>query len=181
MSIELEEGEKLIREAHRHWFVIFKSAVALVIAALIPLAFLVATGVVTEISGETIANAAPPALFLYSIWLLALWMFFFIEWTDYYLDLWYVTDRRVIVVNQKGFFNREVISLRFDNIQNVEIDVGGVIATLLKFGDIHVQTAGTNEKMGLMDTANAVIVKNHILELQQKAKTAPQKVEVVSD
>jgi hypothetical protein len=77
----------------------------------------------------------------YVIWLLAIWLRFFIVWTNYYLDVWYVTEKRIIDVDQKALFNREVSNLRFDRIQDVTLQVRGVVATFLDYGDIRVQTA----------------------------------------
>jgi uncharacterized membrane protein YdbT with pleckstrin-like domain len=71
-----------------------------------------------------------------------LWLSFFINWTKYYLDVWYVTEKRIIAVDQRGIFNRGISNLRFDKIQDVTIDVKGFIATLLNYGNVKVQTAG---------------------------------------
>jgi uncharacterized membrane protein YdbT with pleckstrin-like domain len=97
-------------------------------------------------------NVPALILFFYSLWLLFLWASFFVQWTKYYLDVWYVTEKRIIDVAQKKIFDREISNLRFDKIQDVTIDVHGFIPTLLGFGNIKVQTAGEDNKDFMMDT-----------------------------
>ena len=69
----------------------------------------------------------------------------FTVWTHYYLDLWVISDRRIIVIDQRGFFNRKVSSFRLERMQDIKVTITGIIATLLNFGTIRAQTAGANE------------------------------------
>lgn len=80
--------------------------------------------------------------FGYAVWLLFLWVIFFIEWTDYYLDIWVITDKRIIDVEQIGFFNREVTSFYYAQIQDITVETRGFIETFFNFGTLHVATAG---------------------------------------
>ena len=70
-----------------------------------------------------------------------LWLYGFLLWIDYWLDVWIVTDERVINIEQKGLFSRSVSELHFYNVQDVTTSVRGVIPTLLNYGDVEVQTA----------------------------------------
>jgi hypothetical protein len=69
----------------------------------------------------------------------------FSTWTHYYLDLWIITDRRIIVVDQIHFFNRNVSMFRLERLQDIEFKINGVIPTLLNFGTVQAQTAGAHE------------------------------------
>jgi hypothetical protein len=57
--------------------------------------------------------------FFFILWVLTLWIFFFLDWTKYYLDVWYVTQKRIIIIDQKALFDREISNVRFDKIQDV--------------------------------------------------------------
>lgn len=169
--IPLENDEKILLEVRKHPFVIVSAAVGVAIALVLPFLLLFAVGAASSfLSADMVRNAAPLAMFLYSLWVLALWMFFFIEWTDYYLDAWYVTDRRVVDVEQRGIFNREVISFRHDSIQDITVETRGVLQTLLKFGDIHIQTAGASRKIVLRSARDAEKAKEYILALHHSSK-----------
>jgi hypothetical protein len=115
-------------------------------------------------------------LFVYAVWLMALWMSFFIQWTNYYLDVWYVTEKRIIDVEQKRLFHRSVSSLRFDKIQDISIEVRGLIDTFFDIGNIRVQTAAENSAdfvmlhAGSPDRVRNLIFRQHNI---QSEKTAP--------
>ena len=142
LNLDLEHGESVILEVRKHWFVLLGIVFITALGVIIPIVirfvvfkynFLPIQGIFTEY--EFLLK------FFYYVWLLFLWIFFFIEWTKYFLDVWYVTQKRIIDVEQKAIFRREVSNLRFDKIQDISIEVSGVIGTMFHFGDIRVQTA----------------------------------------
>jgi len=61
------------------------------------------------------------------------------------LDHWIITDRRIIVIDQIRFFQRNVSIFRLERLQDIEFNVSGLIATVLNFGTLKAQTAGTHE------------------------------------
>ena len=75
------------------------------------------------------------------------WVLFFIKWTDYYLDVFILTDRRVIYITQKGLFSRRIATSRLDRVQDVSAEVTGMMPTFLNYGDVHVQTAGEEKNL----------------------------------
>jgi len=103
--------------------------------------------------------------FLSSLWYLILWSAIFYALTMYTLDVWIVTDKRIIDSTQHGFFNRIVSELHISRIQDVSVDVHGVIETFLKFGNLQIQTAGTEEKFKFMQIPNPGKVKDEIAKL----------------
>lgn len=137
--IDIQQGEKIILEVRRHWYVLFWETFVLALLALISLAafvFLLARG---SFLGEQ-RNAL--ALFFFAGWLLLDWVLFFIIWTIYYLDVLVITDKRMVNIEQHHLFSREVSEGRLDRIQDVTVEVHGILPTMLHFGDIRVQTAG---------------------------------------
>jgi uncharacterized membrane protein YdbT with pleckstrin-like domain len=72
-------------------------------------------------------------------------MHFFAMWSDHWLDMWIITNKRVIDIEQHGFFRREVSSFPLDRIQDVTYGMNGIIATWLKFGDVRIQTASISD------------------------------------
>lgn len=168
--LKLDQNEKVILEERKHWFVIFVDGLMLFIVAIIPpIIFAILFKLLPQLKeinlgGDEIYFLA----FLYSIWLLGVWTIFFVRWTDYYLDVWYITPKRIIAINQKGLFWREVIDLRYEKIQDVTSEINGVIQTLLNFGDLHIQTAGTNRDIILKQARNPLETKKIILAHHSK-------------
>ena len=61
---------------------------------------------------------------------------------DYYLDALVITDKRILNVDQSGLFRHTVSEFRLDRVQDVTIEVPNFIATMLRYGNITIQTAG---------------------------------------
>lgn len=70
----------------------------------------------------------------------AVLLYWFYTWVGWHYSVYIVTDRRLIDIRQKGFFNRKVSEVGFDKIQSINYHIKGFQAAVLKFGDITVQT-----------------------------------------
>ena len=64
----------------------------------------------------------------------------FYVWIGWYFSLLIMTNQRLVQMNQSGLFNRSVVDLGIDKIQNVNYQINGLQQTLLGFGTIVVQT-----------------------------------------
>jgi uncharacterized membrane protein YdbT with pleckstrin-like domain len=141
--IEIDPQEKIIRVVRKHWFVLLSQGffyLLMLIAPFVILAIMLELPVLEGFSFE--GPAFLLGLFAASLWLLLLWNAVFLTLTDYLLDVLVITDRRIFQIEQHGLFRRESSTFRIDRIQDVTVEVKGVIATFLDFGDIHIHTAG---------------------------------------
>ena len=132
--LSLDPGENLILEVHRHWYVLAAQALVMFVLAIAPLVFSSVISRFAPVHLSLPAEEASLKIFFYCLWLLILWVSFFVIWTNYYLDVWYVTDKRIISIDQVGVFHRKVSNIRFDSILDVSIEMRGAVQTLLKFG-----------------------------------------------
>ncbi len=162
--IEFLDNEKIILTRRRHWFVILIEGISLALAALLPIIGLIVFGLFFP----TIANFPFQywlfALFGAAAWTQLVWMFFFIAWTNYYLDVILVTNKRVIDIEQIGLFSREIADLRLENIQDIKVEIAGWIYSFLKIGHLHIQSAGQSKEFLLRDLPEVQEVKNIILK-----------------
>jgi uncharacterized membrane protein YdbT with pleckstrin-like domain len=159
------ENEEVLRIIHRHWFNIFLHYVGMGLATLLLIsafAVLSSTALVPE---ETL----PPVFlsFLLNTFLLFIWLYSFLVWIDYYFDVWIITSERIVNIEQKGLFNREVSELRFARIQDVTSVVDGFIPTILNFGDVYVQTAAEESRFVFRQIADPYTVKDVVMQLSQ--------------
>ncbi len=141
--IQLYENEEVLLVIRKHWFVMLTYAVPAFIM------FILGTGAYIYLPDiapfiEVRINNSLLA-FSYFLYLMLVIGLLFYTWIDYYLDTWIVTGTRVIDVEQNGFFSREVSEIPLSRVQDVTIEVHGLIPTLLKFGTIRLQTAGERE------------------------------------
>lgn len=147
-KIEMEPGEEVLKVVRKHWFVIVAELFGTFIMLLFPFFILLALAIVPAmISDITIPLGEYSAIIGVGIaaWTLLTLIIGFTAWTHYYLDLWIITDRRIISVDQIHFFNRNVSMFRLERLQDIEFKIKGLIPTLLNFGVIQAQTAGAHE------------------------------------
>lgn len=166
--IKLEFGEEVFYTARKHWFVFMSESLFLIVLAGIP-------PIVLEVFSLNATFGITPKgaevlWFFYSLWLILLWLVIVYLWTDYYLDVWLVTDRRIIDVDQRGLFNREISSFRLDLIQDATIEVPGIFATLIGYGTIHVQTAGVAKVFDMQGVSHPHRLHEAIMEEHNKAR-----------
>ena len=107
------------------------------------------------------------------------WVAFFKRWTDYFLDVLIITDKRVIDIEQRGFFHRDVATISLEKIQDISVNVSGVLATFLDFGTLKIQSAGEAPEFVIRDIPEPNEIKSLIYDLHNKRLEAPQSVKVV--
>jgi len=65
-----------------------------------------------------------------------------------------------------------------ERIQDVTYEVEGIVATILGFGDVHVQTAGESDEFLIKGISNPERVKKKILgHIDVKTKQTKQKID----
>lgn len=152
-------------EVRRHWYVLFAETLGLFILAFVPILMIA----VFDVFGlSTMPNFLPLALFVSGWWFLAIWIIFFIVWTDYYLDVWVITSKRIIDIEQRNLFSRSTSECRIEKIQDISVEVHGLLATFLHFGNVRVQTAGESENFILLNIPDPQAVKDIIFKEQEE-------------
>ncbi len=147
-KIELEPTEVILKVVRKHWFIIVAELLGTFIMLLAPFfIFFIIALTPSEVLPFDFHLESHIALIIYGItlWSLIAVLAGFVIWTQYFLDLWVITDRRIIVIDQIQFFNRRVSSFRLERLQDIKFSVDGLIATFLNFGTVRAQTAGMAE------------------------------------
>lgn len=80
-----------------------------------------------------------------------------------------ITTRRVIDIDQRGFFERNVAETTFEKIQDVRYTIRGFWPTLLRFGTIIIQTAGSSTNLELESVHHPVELQQLIIDLQRQS------------
>lgn len=140
-KIQLDEDEEILLQVRKHWFVLCMNVISVIILAILPIPLFV-----------VIVQSTPLIIFIpindafvvtmYCAWLIILWMVLFSIWTNYYLDVWTVTNKRLIAIDQQGSFKRTMSSFRLERMQDITVRVDGMLATFLDYGTLEIQTAG---------------------------------------
>lgn len=105
-----------------------------------------------------------------STFLLFMLLFTIVSFFDFYFDLNIVTDRRVVDIGHHGLFSRKVAQLLLDDIQDVDAKTKGYLSTLLDFGDVEIQTAGTKPNFIFETVRHPNEISAMILDLSSQAR-----------
>ena len=144
MSIEYFPGQKPDEEikaiVRPHWLNLLGAILATILAAVLPIAIIVAGNALEGPSLGGTTQAIVTAML--GVYYLALITYFFVRWLAVYLDVGVITDQRVVDVDQRSLFNRNVAELDSKMVQDISSDKSGLLQTIFDFGDVVIQTAG---------------------------------------
>jgi len=163
------KNEKIVKVLRRDLFVLFKKVVFFCVLLLLPLSFF---WLMLEMYPDLLHGqiSLPIVILLGSAYYLFIWLFFFFSFIDYYLDVWIITTERIIDVQQKGFFSRVIAEQRLYRIQDVVSEAHGFFPTVLKYGEVHIQTAGTRQRFLFHQIPHPDKVRNAIIKLAERSK-----------
>lgn len=103
-----------------------------------------------------------------SFYFLATLVFFYARFVDYYLDMWIITNHRVIDIKQTGLFARTISEVELRKIQDVQSDVRGVFATFFNYGMVEIQSAGAEVHFNFHDVPDPHRLRRELIELIRK-------------
>lgn len=158
--------EKIILIIRKDFFILFKKVLLLAILAVLPLLFF---GLILLPNASMMQWAGTGSLIVLGVsaYYLFLWLFFFFSFLDYYLDVWIVTSERIIDIDQKGFFSRTISENKIFQVQDVTSEVQGFFPTILKYGNVFVQTAGEVERFFFSEVPEPDKIRDMIIKLVQ--------------
>ena len=162
------KNEEIIQIVRRHWFDILQQFF-IVFAMIFVLAISLFTMPVFFTSFQS-KSSYFLFLFLENTFLIMIWLYSFLLWIDYYFDVWIITNKRIVNVEQKGLFVRHISELKFSKIQDISTEIEGVIPTILNYGEVHVQTAGTANRFIFRQVADPHKIKETISKLQSQER-----------
>ncbi len=161
------ENEKVLLTLHRHWFDLLSHLFMafVLVFALFAGFFVLPFMLPTLIAGqnETIF------LFIETLMLIFCWLYAILTWIDVWFDTWIITSERIVNIEQKGLFAREISELSFSKVQDVTSEVDGIVRSVLNYGDVFVQTAAEQERFRFRNVPDPVNIKSLIMKLSQNA------------
>jgi len=133
-----EVKEKVILLLRRHWvtnlFWIFLAGLMMFVPFV--LLGMGLAGLLTFIPGRF--------LFIGTLfWYLIIYSFILVQLINWYFNVYLVTDERVVDVDFYNLLYKQVSSTRIAKIQDVTYSVTGAVPALFNYGDVLIQTAGT--------------------------------------
>lgn len=158
--------EKIAGIYRRHPITILGLMISLLVLLVLPLATYLTTRLIFT---DFVQNPQMMALAIMGggLFFLFVMMFLYQHFLDYWLDMWIVTNRRIINIEQNGLFSRTTSELRLYRVQDVTAKVNGFVRTMMDFGMVYVQTAGEKEYFTFEDVPRPNTIAKQILELAE--------------
>lgn len=172
--LQLDFDEKIIFFLRRHWFIFFKKFLNYFLLGSLPfLTYFVLKIYFPHVLANNIIY--PLLVLVASLYLLFIWISLFHAWIDYYFDIWVVTNKQIIDVKQEGLFNRTLSKQPLIRVQDIMAESKGFFPTLLRFGNVYIQTAGAQERFIFRDIKNPYEVGQKINKIVREALEALEK------
>lgn len=171
---EQHSHEEIILFTRRHWIVFVSHiTISLLLGALIEFAIYFSYKYF-YIFQENSEFAKTVVILMFAVALL-IWIAIYIGWVDYYLDVWMVTNERVVEIKQNALFNRQISELDLGMVEDVSAKVVGFWGTFLNYGTIFVQTAGTTEMFEFLRIPEPYEVQKIVLNIQSNIEVTTKK------
>ncbi|HCX27894.1 MAG TPA: hypothetical protein DHI91_02015, partial [Candidatus Portnoybacteria bacterium] len=99
-------------------------------------------------------------------WLVA-WCWGFLIWLNWYLDIWVLTNQRIISIEQRRLFNRQILSCNLDKVQSVTATAAGPLPTFFHYGNVEIKTADETSRLVFAQIPSPLQIQDKILQAHQ--------------
>lgn len=128
------------------------------------------------LSSQIVPPTAPIGLYFMMpiLWYLGVFGYAFTSFLGWYYNIYIVTNQRIIDIDWINLLYKQISSTQLRKIQDVTYKQGGLLDSFFDFGNVFIQTAGTepNFEFEAVPKPEKVVRQiNQYLEQQQKEKT----------
>ncbi|MBU0707154.1 PH domain-containing protein [Patescibacteria group bacterium] len=159
----LKEGEEAVRVVRRHYMTYAFQIFVSVIIVLIPFFFM-----------WPLFRLGAWGVFGFVLIILVGIFYFWRQTIIYYMNGLVITKNRIIDFDQRGLFERVVSETTYDKIQDVSFSIKGFLPTILNFGDLGIQTAGTQANLEIKSIDNPKEIQDVIVNIQKDIIKQPE-------
>lgn len=166
--------EKIVYVVRRHWVTFLPVIIFFLVLLAIPagLYWLILNTLNVLLQNPIYFVAT---ILLASIYYLSVVLFFYTYFVTFHLDLWVVTNDRLLDVEQKTLFSRTISELDLYQIQDATSEVKGLFPSIFNYGNIILQTAGVVNRFIFRNVPNPNKLREAILNLSAEDKKYHEK------
>lgn len=106
-------------------------------------------------------------------WLILGGVYSFYHWFLWYLTQYRVTTQRVVVKEQRSFFNRISAEMKIEDIKDITYQISGFWPTILNYGDLYLEAQG-KEPLVLPSIYQPGQVQEELMELKDRIQKNAQ-------
>ncbi len=166
-----QSNESIYLVVRQHWVILAKRVLIWLVLVVL---FMIAQNFLPQLGPDILDGIGGKVIdVLIQLYLLFLVTSLFIIWVLYYLNMYIVTNERIVDVDQQGLFNHTVSELNMEKIEDVTSEVKGFLGHIFDYGNVYIQTAGTRERFDFENVPNPGEITKLILELYERASHEP--------
>lgn len=161
----IEPGETIETVVHRHWIGIVGIYAEIItgISVILIGTVLALMGSFGHLAKGTAGLLSVGALLLVAFLVVILLLSLYVYRSSRII----ITDQSLVAVVQKALFVRKISRLSMSNVEDVTAEQRGILATLLNFGELTIQTAGQEDNFIFPFCPKANDVADKILAARQ--------------
>ncbi|MDB4939723.1 MAG: hypothetical protein JWO40_148 [Candidatus Doudnabacteria bacterium] len=164
-----QDDEEIVLVIRQHWF--YLSAKILLWLVFVAILFVFDYFTPMYIPSLFQGGALPYVNLMKNIYLMFLILGLFMIWIIHYLNVWIITNKRVVCVFQKGIFEQRISELTFPNVEDISSDTNGIFGTFMSYGNVEVETAGEKENFVFENVPKPKDIERLIFNLMDKHPT----------
>lgn len=107
-------------------------------------------------------------VFVTLLWYAGVFTYAFVNFLYWYFNIYLVTTERVVDVDWYSLVNQKVSSTGISHIEDVSATRGGVLSSIFDYGNIFIQTAGTEENFEFISVPHPQLIVKKLEGLMQK-------------
>lgn len=169
-------NEHVVLLMRRHWLVLAKYVFYFSVLSIIPVVIAFFLSNVVQFSLPRTGALYVVLVVGLSTYYLFIWVLFFHDFIDYHLDIWVLTNERIVSIEQLGLFHRIISELSIAKVQDVTSEVHGLIPTFFNYGEVHIQTAGSEKRFVFREISKPREVAQIILHVHEQVEAAMMNV-----
>ena len=97
-------------------------------------------------------------------------VFMYVKWINHELDMYVITNSRIIWIEQIWFLNREVSQCALNDVQEVNSMTKGFLANMLNYWDLMIQTAWTLSNFRMEYVPKSLSISRKVLNTVEDYK-----------
>lgn len=159
-----EQDEQIILFLRRHWITNFSwvsISLILIVTPILLFPLIIQSGFISS------ENPLAIVTFFILLWYLLTSSYMLVNFILWYFNISIVSNERIIDIDFVNILNKKFAATRIAKVEDVTLRTGGFIRTIFDYGDVIVQTAGTNvqfEFLAVPHPEQVVRIINNLME-----------------
>lgn len=171
-NLELQKNERVIMYIRKHIFFLLIDIFKIIIIFILPVFgiwFLQYVDFFPSINifGISLVNMSDIVVY---IWAVLCWLFLAEKFTKYALNFWVLTNKRIVESDLTKLFERRLSVLELPDVEDITLQMNGLIGNMIGFGSLEVQTAGAKREFIATNISNPVFAQETIFAAKLNLK-----------